>query len=332
VPAGLPPAERYELAFWGGGHVLQLATEAAMAACWIVLLASALGRSPVGRRFGLAIFGALLAPWLASPVLALLGPGSWQHRVGFTRLMQWALFPAMTVLLVACVAALMRARREGRWPARGWADPRLLGFAASAGLTVLGFVLGACIRGSNTIVPAHYHAAIGAVTAAFMATTWLALEPLGLRLTSPRLRRWTAWQPGLFACGQSVFAIGFAFAGAHGAERKVYGAEQAGRSLAESIGLGVMGLGGLVAVAGGLIFLWAVLSAFLDALRPGVATGGRHGERRPRQASDPEADGQPLVAARARIPDPHRVLHALGSLGAAERRAGARTVTTESGS
>lgn len=330
VPAGLPPAERYELAFWGGGHVLQLATEAAMAACWIVLLASALGRSPIGRRLALALFGALLAPWLVSPVLALLGPESWQHRIGFTRLMQWALFPAMTLLLAACLTALLRARREGRWPERGWGDPRLLGFAASAGLTVLGFVLGAFIRGSNTIVPAHYHAAIGAVTAAFMATTWLVLEPLGLRLRSQRLRRWSAWQPALFAGGQSVFALGFAFAGAHGAERKVYGAEQAGRTLAESMGLGVMGLGGLVAVAGGLIFLWAVLAAFLEALRPGVSTGDRHGGRRPRQASDPEADGQPLAAARTRVPDPHRVLHAVGPLGAVERRAGARAVTTES--
>lgn len=329
LPAGLAPAERYELLFWGGGHVLQLATEAAMAACWIVLLGSALGRSPVGPRTGRLLFGALLAPWLISPVLSLAGPGSWQHRLGFTRLMQWGLFPAVTVLLVLCLVALRRARREGRFPERGWADPRLLGFAASAGLTVLGFVLGACIRGSNTIVPAHYHAAIGAVTAAFMATTWALLKPLGLRLPGARLQRLTAWQPALFAGGQSVFALGFAFAGAHGAERKVYGAEQAGRTLAESVGLGVMGLGGLVAVAGGLIFLWAVLAAFLDAHRPGATLGGRRGERRPWQASDPATDGQPLAAARAGLPDPHRVLHALGSLGAHERGAGTGTLKTE---
>ena len=37
--------------------------------------------------------------------------------------------------------------------------------------------------------------------------------------------------------------------------RKVYGAEQALRSAAETLGLGIMGVGGLVAIAGGVLFL-----------------------------------------------------------------------------
>jgi hypothetical protein len=270
VSAGLEPRLRYEFAFWGGGHVLQVATVAAMAACWIALLGSALGKSPLGKRAATLLFGALVLPWLASPLLALSDPAGWLHRLGFTKLMQWGIFPAITLLLFACFAAIRRAKREGRLPAAGWKDVRLVAFGTSAALTALGFVLGAMIRGSNTIVPAHYHAAIGAVTAAFMGTTWLLLEPLGLRLPSPRLKRWTAFQPALFGVGQAVFAIGFALAGASGAERKVYGAEQAGRSLEQSIGLGVMGFGGLVAVAGGLLFLWAVISAFADALRSRV--------------------------------------------------------------
>lgn len=52
-----------------------------------------------------------------------------------------------------------------------------------------------------------------------------------------------------------LFAAGFALAGAHGMGRKLYGAEQATRSFAESVGLVVMGAGGFVAVAGGVLFL-----------------------------------------------------------------------------
>jgi hypothetical protein len=267
LPLGLEPRLRHEFLFWGGGHVLQAVTEAALGACWIALLASALGRSPVGRRLAAVLFALLVLPWLLSPLVALSDPAGWFHRLSFTKLMQWGLFPAMSALLLACLVALARARRDGRLPEAGWTDPRLACFAASAALTVLGFALGALIRGSNTIVPAHYHAAIGAVTAAFMGTTWLLLEPLGLRLRSPRLKRLVALQPALFGVGQAVFALGFALAGAHGAARKAYGVEQAGRSTAETLGLGVMGLGGLVAVAGGLLFLWAVLTAFADAFR-----------------------------------------------------------------
>jgi heme/copper-type cytochrome/quinol oxidase subunit 1 len=88
---------------------------------------------------------------------------------------------------------------------------------------------------------------------------------VGLGADAPS--RAARWQPAVFGAGQFVFALGFALAGAHGSERKVYGAEQAGRGLAESIGLGVMGLGGLVAAAGGLVFLGLVVRRW-RAARP----------------------------------------------------------------
>lgn len=233
-----------------------------MVAVWLVLLTPVLGQPPVSRGVAAVLFGLLLLPVLAAPVLALHGPVTATYRLGFTRLMQWGIFPTVSLFLLLCLRALWRARREGRLHA-GWANEgRVLGFFASAGLTVLGFVLGSLIRGSNTMVPAHYHASIGAVTAAFMAVTYVLLEPLGMPIPSPRLARLSAWQPLLFGVGQSVFAIGFGLAGAHGMGRKAYGAEQLSRSLPQTLGLWVMGLGGLVAVCGGLIFLWIVTTSW----------------------------------------------------------------------
>jgi heme/copper-type cytochrome/quinol oxidase subunit 1 len=162
------------------------------------------------------------------------------------------------VFLVLCL--------RGLWTHGGWRRPETIGFLAIAGLCVLGFVLGALIQGSNTMVPAHYHASIGAVTAAFMTVTYVLLAPLGLRLPEGRLGRWAAWQPALFGVGQMVFAVGFGMAGAAGAARKAYGSEQAIRSTQEWVGLFVMGVGGLVAVAGGILFLTILAVAWRHRL------------------------------------------------------------------
>lgn len=255
---GLEISVHYELLVWGVGHVLQLVCVIAMVAIWLILLESALGASPVSARAGSMLFIALAIPWTIAPLLALQGTGTTAYRNGFTSLMQWCIFPVVTIFLIRCIQFLVAAARAGRLRARDWLDPRLSGFAVSAGLTLLGFGLGAMIRGSNTIVPAHYHAAVGGVTVAFMAITFPLLEVFGFRFLSTRVTKAAGLQPILYGGGMLLFSAGFALAGAHGMGRKAYGAEQATRSFVETIGLGMMGVGGLVAIAGGLLFLGIV--------------------------------------------------------------------------
>jgi hypothetical protein len=259
---GLTTEVYYDLLVWGGGHVLQLVCSVAMVSVWLLLLSSALGSSPVSPAAARLLFLALLLPWLFAPLLALQGSSSSAYRVGFTHLMQWGLFPVISIFALLCVTALYRARREGRDDAPTLADPRISAFVVSVGLTALGFCLGALIRGSNTMVPAHYHASVGGVTVAFMAATYLMLPAFRLSIRGPRLRRAAAWQPALYGAGMLLFAAGFALAGAYGMGRKVYGAEQAARGMAETIGLGLMGIGGFIAVAGGVLFLAVVAAAW----------------------------------------------------------------------
>jgi cytochrome c oxidase subunit I len=259
MPDGLPAEGRYELLFWGLGHVLQFASVAAMLAVWLMLLAPVLGGAPLSRNAALAAFGWLLLPPLGAPVLAFAGPQQGFVHEGFNQMMRWGIFPPVCVVLGFCLRGVWRAARAGQ--VRLF-DARLFAFYASAGLTVAGFVLGALIRGSTTMVPAHYHASIGAVTAAFMGVTPMLLEGFGLRVPSPRLARWSRWQPALFGAGQLVFAVGFGLAGTQGMARKAYGAEQHIRTLTEWVGLVVMGVGGLVAVAGGVLFLTYVVRAW----------------------------------------------------------------------
>jgi cytochrome c oxidase subunit 1 len=320
LPDGLPPANRYELLFWGPGHILQVAHVAGMLTAWSILAGRALGRDVIGRKAAAVLFGLLVLPALAGPMLAGSGPASISTHHGYTQLMRWGIFPVVLVTLGLLVRAIVRARREGTLPA---GDRRLLALYASAVLAVLGFVLGALIRGSSTMIPAHYHASIGAVTASYMALVPLLLgapvrAAVGRR--AARLRaRVVAWQPAIFGAGQAVFALGFALAGTQGMARKVYGAEQHVRTWLETVGLVVMGVGGLVAVAGGLAFL-VIAGAAWRARTPLPLED-------PDAASlDPETDGQPLAPAGAGRRHPAAVLHAVGLARAVEHAAGKAAV------
>ncbi len=110
------------------------------------------------------------------------------------------------------------------------------------------------------------------ITAAFMTVTYLMLRAFGFSIPTRRLRRAAAWQPFTYGVGQMIFASGFALAGIYGMSRKMYGAEQAGRGLGESIGLGVMGVGGLIAVIGGLLFLGVVASIWWQGSERSIRT------------------------------------------------------------
>ena len=260
-PDGIDAAIDYDLLVWGGGHVLQLVSTVAMVTVWLLLLTPVLGFSPVSGRGASALFLALVAPWMYAPLLAMQGSWSPVYRIGFTRLMQWCLLPVAGIFLILCARAVLRAFRERRVNAGTLADPRMSAFLVSAALTLLGFGLGAAIRGSNTMVPAHYHASVGAVTVSFMAAAYVLLPVFGLSIPAGWLRRAAAVQPALYGSGMLIFASGFALAGAHGMGRKIYGAEQAGRGLAETIGLSMMGIGGFVAIGGGVLFLLVVAAA-----------------------------------------------------------------------
>jgi len=255
TPAGLPAESYYELLVWGGGHVLQVASYITLIAAWLWMLEKPLGRSFMSPRQTAAALGALLAPWIIAPALPLFGTATTVSRVGFTRLMQWAIFPVVCVVLYAAGRALWARRRELE------ASPAVVAFACAAGLALTGFVLGALITTSNTVIPGHYHAAIGAVTVTCMGLSYGLLERYGRPLATARRRWLAARQPALFGVGQFVFAVGFAMAGM---PRKTYGAEQHARDLIETLGLWVMGVGGLGAVAGGLLFLGLVGTAWFS--------------------------------------------------------------------
>lgn len=257
---GLTQWQYYERLFWGGGHVLQFVNVLAMASAWLLLVSRVLGRAPLPGKAAGALMWLLAAPTLLGPWFATREDGTGL----FTLLMRWGIFPAVSLLLVLCIVALLRAR--GSFAPGALGGPAFTGFVTAACMTVLGFLLGAGISAQNTLIPAHYHVSIGAVTATYMATI-LALQPEYGRHT--RLGRMAMWQPVVFGIGQTIFAAGFAIAGMAGAERKKYGAEQIVRSTGEWAGLSVMGAGGVVALVGGILFLAVLVSGWRASRKGG---------------------------------------------------------------
>lgn len=259
---GLTQWQYFERLFWGGGHVLQFVNVLAMASAWLLLLSRVLGRAPLNGRLAAGLMLLLAAPTLLGPWFATREDGMGL----FTQMMRWGIFPAVVILLVACILVLWRAR--GSFAPGALRGPAFTGFVTAASMTVVGFLLGAGIAAETTLVPAHYHVSIGAVTATYMATI-LALQPEYGR--TPRLRRMAMWQPVVFGIGQTIFAAGFAIAGVAGAERKKYGAEQIVRNAGEWTGLSVMGAGGVVALVGGVLFLCVLVSGWRAARRTNLS-------------------------------------------------------------
>jgi len=75
--------------------------------------------------------------------------------------------------------------------------------------------------------------------------------------------RWALWQIRLYAAGQLAHVAGLAWSGGYGVQRKAAGAEQLLRGAEQIAAMGLMGLGGLVAVAGGVLFLALALGSML---------------------------------------------------------------------
>ena len=140
------------------------------------------------------------------------------------------------------------------------ARPLRAALATSVLLFAAGGVACVFINGENVRVPAHYHGCIVGVTLALMGLVYHLLPQLGYGAPNPR---WAALQPWLYGAGQLLHVAGLLWSGGYGVQRKVAGAEQVLGSVSEVAGMALMGLGGLVAIVGGLLFVVLVAHAML---------------------------------------------------------------------
>jgi hypothetical protein len=237
----------FEFLFWGGGHVIQFSYTLLMMVCWAVLAFASGCRIELTPRLTLVFLVFLCLPIIVVPFLYLAHDvASAGHRIAFTELMKYGGLSCLPLGL-AILASLFNADRP-----TGEARYLRSALISSLVLFAAGGVLGFMISGLDIVIPAHYHGATIGVTIAFMGLSYYLLPRLGFNPLPPKM---AFWQPLLYGGGQLMHIVGLAWTGGYGVQRKTAGLAQGVDRLGEIAGMGLMGLGGLISVIGGLMFL-----------------------------------------------------------------------------
>lgn len=249
-----PPYEGkalYEAVFWGGGHTLQFQHALLMAACWLMLLDYLERPLTLAPKVLGIFFLTAAAPVLVMPVIYALAPvGSAAHVAAFARLME-AGHPLMLPLILLVALALPALWKK--------VSPAKSALFASMLLFIAGGIIAFMIEGVNTKIPAHYHGSIVGVTLSFMGVAYVLLPRLGYG--SVENSKMARWQPYVYGFGQLIHIIGLAWSGGYGTARKTAGAEQMLVTWQQKTGMGMMGMGMLLSVIGGVLFVLVCIRA-----------------------------------------------------------------------
>ncbi|MEQ8665747.1 MAG: cbb3-type cytochrome c oxidase subunit I [Rhodospirillales bacterium] len=241
-----PPSVRFnEDVFWGGGHALQfLNTLLMIAGWWLLARPGAGGDRPYRWAAGLCV-----APVAAMPLLYVLYPADSGALITTFTDMQY-------LLALPTMAALVGLWRGGV----ASADPvERLALRLSLAVFLVGGILGLFVDGADTRTPAHYHAVIAGVNLALIGVVYAWIVPAtGRPAIAGKAASVSLWGYGM---GQLIHSLGLFVAGGYGAPRKTAGAEQGIEALGAQLGLYAMGVGALVAVIGGVTFIWLAARA-----------------------------------------------------------------------
>lgn len=299
----MPDPQVYRMVWWALGHSSQQINMAAQVAIWYMLGALTVGAVVLNEKVSRTAFVLyILFISMASAHHLLVDPGfgpAWKIT-NTSYFMYMAVLASMihgfTIPAGMELGMRLRGYTEGLfgWLRRApWGDP---GFSALVlSVIIFGFVGGITgvtigteqinIVVHNTLrVPGHFHSTVVSGTAmAFMGVTYYLL-PLVFR------RKVAFWglakiQPYLFSLGVLLLAMGMTFAGSFGVPRRhwdisfsnaPYGVEF---TPAVDLMLAIMGIGGILAVTGALIFIAiAVKSVFfgekIETITRGTAMVG----------------------------------------------------------
>ncbi|NUQ36543.1 MAG: cbb3-type cytochrome c oxidase subunit I [Caldilineales bacterium] len=281
----------YRNMFWAFGHPAQQVNLAAMVSIWYMLASFTVGATPLNEKFSrLAFVLYILFINLGSAHHLLVDPGP-----GFA----WKATNTSYAMYLAVLGSLIHAfsipaaievaqRRKGftkgafDWLRKGpWREPGFSSLVISMVLFgwvggVTGVVIGTeqiNMLAHNTLrLPGHFHATVvSGTTLAFMGATYY-LIPLIFR-RELRLKKWASWQPYVFGSGMLLVSIGMIAAGLQGVPRRHWDITFAGSPFsisipaAAQISLALFGVGALIAITGGIMYLTVVLVSVFGGKR-----------------------------------------------------------------
>ncbi len=281
----------YRNLFWSFGHPAQQINLAAMVAIWYALAAITTGATPLNEklsRFAFILYILFINLGSAHHLLVDPGPGFAWKVTNTSYAMYLAVLGSMIHAFSVPAAMEVALRRQGyrrgllEWLRKApWREP---GFSALViSIVIFGWIGGVTgvtigteqinMLAHNTLrVPGHFHATVVAgTTLAFMGLTYY-LIPLIFR-RELKLKRWATWQPYIFGLGMALVSIGFIAAGIQGVARRHWDITFAQAPFPATIpgtvhlALAVLGIGALIAVVGGAMFLIIVLVSVFTGKR-----------------------------------------------------------------
>ncbi len=239
-----PIGEFYEYLFWGFGHVLQYSYCFILIFCWL-RLSNYQSSFPKTLKTIIIIH----AVFAVSAVVYFFNPEINSYKIFFTHHMKLlAIAPTFVIILIYFDQNNTSYRKSV------FAQYY---FSTSVILFLAGGFISLFIRDSNTIIPAHYHGSIVAITIAIMGFIVSQFEIL--KLIKPNLKI-VKLIPLCYFSGQLMHISGLALSGGYGALRK---SPDSITNLKAQFWMGIMGMGGLIAIISGLLFIYVSYNAFL---------------------------------------------------------------------
>ena len=276
----------YRNFFWGFGHPAQQVNLAAMISIWYSLAQITVGIRPVNEKFSrLAFVLYLFFINLGSAHHLLVDPGlsfSWK-AVNTSYAMYLAVLGSMmhAFSIPAALEVALRAKgyRKGLfgWLRNApWGEP---GFAALVvSMVMFGWIGGVTgvVIGTEQInllvhntmrLPGHFHATVvSGTTTAFMGFTYYVI-PLIFR-KELKLKKWAVWQPYVFGFGMLLVSLGMIVSGLQGVSRRNWDITFAGVVPGTiELSLAIFGIGAIIAVIGGIMYVAIVLTSILTGPR-----------------------------------------------------------------
>ncbi|MGA0393474.1 MAG: hypothetical protein ACO3MW_05355 [Rhodospirillales bacterium] len=253
---GDSPSEEYnENLFWGFGHILQFTNVAMLIGAWVYLAnVSGLIITPGPFKWAGAIL--LLASFAGPLIYGFTEAFSATQQLAYTNL-QYAFALVMSVVLLSLAVSFSHLGRP--YP---WRNPAFLTLVLSIFVFCVGGILGLFVDGADTRTPAHYHGVIAGINLAIMGLYYTLFLPLLGRAI--KITKIIYIQIGMFAGGQTLASIGLFMAGGYGVPRKVAGADQGLDAIGAYAGMFMNGIGALIAIIGGVLFIWSMAIALFQ--------------------------------------------------------------------
>ena len=223
----------YEMLFWSGGHALQFLYMHTMYVIWLMLLAD--------RKFPRI---QILVMWLNLLALMPLLPMHLAYDIDSaefisfcTNHMRYAGGVSAGLMMLTVIAEIFYADRESKW---------LFGINTSLILFAAGGAIAIMISEINLTIPAHYHGSIVGISISVMTLVYALLDLNLKEIIHAKIQVIT------YAIGQMMHIAGLAWSGGYGVLRKN---PDMVLSMKAKVSMGIMGLGGFIAIIGGLMFV-----------------------------------------------------------------------------